>query len=883
MLDMDTNLNLFIEYLEKVQDKYPKRADADKVAQLVNTYWNIPENERESKIKPSGNIDINQEEPENARNVLETELWKLLVERGIDIKKTEDKQFIQHLYHYFEYADDKFEALHELKTYKTESNVAPHIERYDDIQKQLRSLLYKTDRNGQEIEPLTEFADNEYNSGYYPEQIDYIFREKVKSNNSNPLRSDKAAFLDVNYIFNQRGEPAKVLADELSAQPANAQTLLTSAVIINSNQETDKLKQFIGILKEHPKKFENIAIPLALDYGNDKGHIITMFIDKDQNVQIIDQLGNIDPKSKPYKDKLTSMLKELGFEESKIQHNQNKRVTRNRNDCATYSSYICENLLAGIPLPAENDPVIDVGIAGNEIDTQHQQDKDDIIIGIARLYLDDPLFCMYYKDLGHDIDNIKNAIESRSAADISMLKDFINEYKNYHLSDNVKGHIRDGNPSNSHQGIPAEEWKDEVDPHIQALFHEYEIPFKEEHDEEHPDWLIYTYEDRSIIFTKNANDIIANSYINSDNYADYLILAKTYKAMGETKVQFDFEEKENAAKMLKAAYSVGLEVVNAPDLESFRDLPEYADIKKLYYTFEYNKNNKIEQETHALMNASTPPPVGVDDERTPEQIDYYNCYQALELAKQNISDALNGYGSGTPEQQEYYAFYRQEEIARYDYQRLMHGDDSVTPPVAPILDTAAVNATYVEINQLQHLLDAENAKPTPDAAEIARLEGEINARKNSSPYQEYRQARDALAEAQKNLKECQLGQELRDAEKKYQSTPLVQQQKKAHKQKNKIMSEAIDFYINDGNTGTEADRIRVEKLVRISSLGIADETARALYVEQKMADFDSKNDSEKAQVLKEAQNKRRTAHKLGQNDLGNSIAEWYQNKQQEYR
>ena len=97
------------------------------------------------------------------------------------------------------------------------------------------------------------------------------------------------------------------------------------------------------------------------------------------------------------------------------------------------------------------------------------------------------------------------------------------------------------------------------------------------------------------------------------------------------------------------------------------------------------------------------------------------------------------------------------------------------------------------------------------------------------------------------------------------------------------MSEAIDFYINDGNTGTEADRIRVEKLVRISSLGIADETARALYVEQKMADFDSKNDSEKAQVLKEAQNKRRTAHKLGQNDLGNSIAEWYQNKQQEYR
>lgn len=869
MLNMNENLDLFANYLAYIKSK---NKNDEQTANLVNTFWNITETERKTKIDAYIAGGAEPVAPENSPILLETELWELLSNRGIDAGNAQDREFINHVYHRFEYADDKFQELHTLRTYTTDSNVAPHIKKYKNIQKQLRDQLY--DKNNNPISKDT------YNGGYCPEQIDYIFREKARA-------YPQTAFIDSDYIFGGRGDPSKVLADELAPQPADATTLLTGFIDIgvsstDSNPDTHRLKEVIGTLMESPQQFDNIVIPLGARFPNPKkrseilGHVITMVIDKDKNVQIIDQVGNADNSTAQHKQELTAMLKELGFAEDKIIHNTQKLSEPNRNDCATFSSYLTEELLQGNPIP--NDNTVPPVITHAQIDTQHEADQDHLILSTARLYLDDPLFCMYYKDLGNDVDEIKRAIDSY---DLNRLKNFINDYKNYHLSDNVKGHIGDGNPSNAHQGLPAEEWKDEVDPHIQTAFQEYEVPFKEERDDQHPDWLIYRYGERSIIFTKNANDELTHSYINSDQYVDYLILAKTYKSMGENKVQFDFEDREKAAKMLKAAYSVGLDVVNAPDLESFRDLPDYADIKKLYYTHEYNKNALKEKETLNLMNGSVPPAPPATDERTDEQKEYYNLLQAHTQAK----DDINGSAlppAGTPdtrtvEQIEYYNLRQQEKTAKNEYERLMHGDSSTTPPVAPVLDTNAVNHTYREIIELQKALTVEQAKATPDAAEIARLQGEISAKETSSPYREYRQARNDLSQAQKNLKESTLGKALSEAEKNINAHPFNKDLKTAQKQKNNIMSEAIDFYVEYGNTGNDADRERVEKLLRISSL-IMPEDRREEYINRRTAQYDANKDK----ILKESHNLKRTAHKLSEKDRGTKIVDWYQQKQKQY-
>lgn len=877
MLDMNENLELFAQYLEHIKTK---KKYEQKTAELVNVFWNLPEAERKAKVESFVAGGAEPAAPEGARPLLEDELWNLLSSRGIDIGKAEDLQFIKHVYHTFEYADDKFQQLNDLKTYKTESNVPPHIQKYNGIQKNLRQQLYKTDRRGNE----TPLAANEYDGGYYPEHVDYIFRDKAKDN-------PDACFIDANYIFGGRGDPDKVLNDELAAQPQNASTLLTGLITINQQQNTDKLKKFIGTLEQNPQKFDNIVIPLGLDYANHQGHVITMIIDSDKNVQIIDQVGNHDNSSKPHKEKITAMLKELGFEEAKIKHNTKQLSERNRNDCATFSSYVTDQILNGQPIP--NDDTVSTVITHGEIDAQHAADQEGLLFSTARLYLDDPLFCMYYKDLGHDILLIQDAIDNR---DSGTIKTFIETYKNYHLSDNVKGYIKDGNPSNAHQGLPAEEWKDEIDRPLQDLFQEYEVPFQEIRNDEHPGWLIYQYEDRQILFTKEPHNGIS-TYINSDRYEDYLIVARAHAAAGDTKIQLDFENRENAVKMLKAAFSAGLEVVNMPDLESYRDMPEYAEVKKLYYTSEYKKNEKLETEANnniaKALDSAIP-----DDEKTDEQKEYSTLNQAYNTALADINGSATPPAGTpdprTPEQRDYRNLKDNEEAALTRYKELMHGDPE--HGILPLLNTGDVNTIYGEVVALQKQLAAEQAKPTPDATEIARLQGEISAKEATSPYSDYRQARDTLSKAQKDVKESTLGKALADSQKKLKEHPFAKDLANAKKQKGVIMSEAIEFYISYGNTGNDTDRQRVEKLLAVASLSMKKNPGESpddfkqrqqAYIAQKLSDYDNKNNNEKAKVLKESQNKAHTAHKLGNPTqrgtmLGEEIANQYRTKQKQY-
>lgn len=877
MLDMNENLELFTQYLEHIK---AKNKNEQKTAELVNIFWNLPETERKAKVEAFVAGGTEPAAPEGTRPLLEDELWNLLSTRGIDIGKADDLQFIKHVYHTFEYADDKFQQLNDLKTYKTESNVPPHIQKYNGIQETLRQQLYKTDNRGRE----TPLAADEYNGGYYPEHVDYIFRDKAKDN-------PETCFVDANYIFGSRGDPDKVLSDELATQPQDASTLLTGLITVNQQQNTDKLKKFIGTLEQNPQKFDNIVIPLGLDYASGKGHVITMAIDSDKNVQIIDQLGENDKASKPHKEKITAMLKELGFEEAKIKHNTQQLSEKNRNDCATFSSYLTEQILSGLPIP--NDDTVPPAITHSQIDDQHTADQEGLLFSTARLYLDDPLFCMYYKDLGHDIRDIQSAIDSR---DSGTIKTFIETYKNYHLSDNVKGYIGDGNPSNAHQGLPAEEWKDEVDRPIQDLFQEYEVPFQEVRKEGHPDWLLYQYEDRQILFCKEPHQGIS-CYINSNNYEDYLIVARAHVAAGETKIQLDFENRENAVKMLKAAFSAGLEVVNMPELESYRDLPEYAELKKLYYTSEYKRNEKIEKDARdnitQALDTSIP-----DTDKTDEQKEYNSLNQDYQKAIADINGstppAAGTADTRTPEQIAYSDLKNEESIALNHYKLLMHGDPAHAVP--PLLDTGAVNTIYSEVVALQKQLAAEQAKPTPDAAEVARLQGEITAKEATSPYSDYRQARNALSKAQKDVKESVLGKALTDSQKKLKEHPFSKDMEKAKKQKSVVMSEAIEFYISYGNTGDDADRQRVEKLLTVASLsmkmnpGESPETFKLrqqTYIAAKLSDYDSKNNAEKAKVLKESQNKAHTAHKLGNPTergtmLGEEVANQYRAKQKQY-
>ncbi len=875
MSEMNENLELFIKYLKHIKDE---NKNEQKTAELVNIFWNLPEAERKAKVEAFITGGTEPAAPESARPLLEDELWSLLSTRGIDIGKADDLTFIKHVYHRLEYADDKFQQLNDLKNYKTESNVPPHIQKYNGIQKNLRLQLYKTDNRGREI-PL---EANEYNGGYYPEHVDYIFRDKAKNN-------PDACFVDADYIFGGRGDPDKVLRDELAAQPQNASTLLTGLITVNQQLNTDKLKKFIGTLEQSPQKFDNIVIPLGLDYPSGKGHAITMIIDSDKNVQIIDQIGENDKTSKPHKEKITAMLKELGFEEAKIKHNTKSLVNENHDDCATFSSYLTEQILSGQSIPNEK-------IKDDEIDKQHEKDQNALLFSIARLYLDDPLFCMYYKGLEnniHDIRDIQDAIDRR---DCETIKTFIQAHKDYHLSDNVKGHISDGNPSNAHQGLPAEEWKDEVDRPLQDLFQEYEVPFKEVREEGHPDWLLYQYDGRQILFCKEPHQGIS-CYINSNNYEDYLIVARAHVAAGETKIQLDFENRENAVKMLKAAFSAGLEVVNMPELESYRDLPEYAELKKLYYTSEYKRYEKIEKDARdnitQALDTSIP-----DTDKTDEQKEYNSLNQDYKKAIADINgstpSAAGTADTRTAEQIDYHNLKEAEERALEDYKRLMHGDPAHAVP--PLLDTDAVNTIYSEVVALQKQLAAEQAKPTPDASEITRLQGEIAAKEATSPYSDYRQARNALSKAQKDVKESVLGKALTDSQKKLKEHPFSKDMERAKKQKSIVMSEAIEFYISYGNTGDDADRRRVEKLLTVASLSMkmnpgespeAFKQRQQKYIADKLKDYDSKNGAEKAKILKESQNKAHTAHKLGNTTedkptLSEEIAKQYREKQKQY-
>lgn len=759
---MENDILLFKELLKKIDEN--QVAD-DKAFQLVNTFWSLDTLEREKMAQDylSGN------EPSqliNNKISPEAELFTYIRNRGIKFSDTTDLEFYERIFRKFELNFDKTQFMADLANYQTISpninpdKLGPNIERLHNVHKNLWEYYNKD--------------DNDYGSnGFSAMEIDYVTRMKAQKKD--------CWFVDPNYLLaGTHGPVDDVFNRQLQRQSASNPILLTGMIRVDGENEPKILKDFLNALKKHPE-FATTIIPLGLSYPNNQGHVVNLVVNNDGQIQIIDQLGDA-PESREHKQKIKTMLQNIGYEEAKITSNSQK-LADNRQDCSVFASYITEQIIANQPLP-DGSPLVDPTI----IDQQHAEDKKCVLSSLALMYKNDPLFCLYAKDsTGQDIDweNI----------DTRTLENLILNYQNYRISDDTRAEVRDHMP-NSHAGIPAEIWKDSIDPHVQKALDEYGVPFKEINDN-NQNAITYKYENRTIAFTQNSG------HIQSTEYTDYLILAKTLKSNGYETLDFDFADRGNAAKMIKAAFSVGLEISNAPDIESLKDLPEYSDIKKLQYANRFKKADKKYQEIKEKINHALDTNIA-DEEKTAEELSYKNLYNKKQEASKKYETAL-------------------------------YGDNTQTPPLAPTLDKTRLQEIFTQIAQLEKDLQEEQQKPSPNHATIRNLQQQIQALKGSPEYTSYQTLWTNLQTAQRELKEHS----------------YTQTAEASSKERKTVMREAIDFYIHDSSP---KDEERLRRILEIRSMELLDPNHNPQeFIKKHLDTYNSKTDEKKKDLLEQAE------------------------------
>lgn len=249
---------------------------------------------------------------------------------------------------------------------------APHIA-YNDEDKVIDAML----------QAVVDVPDDNYNQGMENIAIAFLYKQKAKERG--------CAFIDPHYV---NGNLA-TLHKELREQPT--QTVMTAPinvyadnVWISDNPKHDRMyrdlfQNTVAALQRIPHSPDTVIMPIGCQENGAVPHNILVILEdfnsSSPKASIIDQMG-IDF----YRDTKIKISDTLGYLGINNQETNEYPISRNRNDCATFTSY-----MADLPFYGENMQNVirrcdaHVQTTGTypvttaTIDMQHREDKEYLI------------------------------------------------------------------------------------------------------------------------------------------------------------------------------------------------------------------------------------------------------------------------------------------------------------------------------------------------------------------------------------------------------------------------------------------------------------------------------------------------------------------------
>ncbi len=514
-------------------------------------------------------------------------------------------------------------------------------------------------------------AANDYGSGYKTCCEAFYNRERAANRND-------VTFLDPHTIGQSKADVSR----DLSAQGTKSKKyLVTGSATVLGNDSSDLEKFFNNVGQSKLEEFERVVIPISAQFEPDPnnpqgvlpGHAFVLVWDtRAKQAMIVDQAGkDSHPESKK---KIEELLQARGVA---VSRNKDWLTGQNRNDCAAVASLIVEDALAGKPL-ADFDKKELYGNNNDfsKIDARHQEDQKLVLQSMFHIYENSPIFKVYCDVKGINWDNISEDEKKRVIDGFKLFKDA----GDFSLGDHT-------------QDSPNNDFIAQIKPYVEEVLAKHpKRQFTQYQDEEHPNALAYKHSDGSKIIIASET----SAHIESKTLEDHMILCEHAKNMGCKNMDFGPYFKthlDEAALMYLAALKTGMGIKNAPDIEKFKDLPQYDEIK-LRLTVQQELKD-LQEKKEALANDS----------------DYK---KQKEIMAQNVDKFKEFLNTGSPQQQVWVDLTEANKAAKKAKDDLTAGLEGATPEEKALLD---------KVRSEQHKNKAENKTET--VAEImTRLAGQ---------------------------------------------------------------------------------------------------------------------------------------------------------------
>lgn len=482
-------------------------------------------------------------------------------------------------------------------------------------------------------------ADN-YGAGYDVDAIAFINREKARGRN------------DVTYLDPHTVRKEKTLIEDIQAQDGKTKKYLltgTASVLADENTSSD-LKTFLTTLKDRGllDQYEHIVIPLAFldEPGKTEGHATTLVWDvRAKAAMIVDQCGG-DASYPQSKAEVKRILGEFGV--GNVSYNQEALTGENRKDCACVSSMVVNDVLAGKGFSDFTAGCYGSDADTSRIDANHQNDQKLLQQALFNMYKNSPVFQLYCETKNINWDSISDDEKKRVMDDFKLFQ--------------VGGDFNSGDRS---QESPDNDFIRVVKPYMDAIWEKHpKRQFTQYRDEEYPNALAYKHQDGSkVIITSETS-----AQIESRTLEDHLVICEYAKNMGCKNIDFGPYFKthlDEAALLYLAALKTGMGIKNAPDIEKFKDLPQYDEIK-LRQTVQQELKD-LQEKKEALTNDP----------------DYK---RQREIMAQHVGEFKAFLNSGSPQQQAWVDLTEANKAAKKAREDLNAGLEHATPEAKAVLD-----------------------------------------------------------------------------------------------------------------------------------------------------------------------------------------------------
>lgn len=397
-------------------------------------------------------------------------------------------------------------------------------------------------------------------------------------------RKINADFSDISYV-----EHTGALLDDRLAQITDKKKSLFLGEVNTENKDHSFNPDILKTILQSPEiaKYETVAMGLSLYNPDIKGrHEVSLILSPHKHeAMLIDQVGQVAcPESK---EQIRNLLGDNAYA---ISYEPDKAIMENRSDCAIFSAMINEK---AVELGTDDLKTYVEEFSGKPqeekaaaVDTRNKEYKNWAFEVYWDLYKENPLFKKYLEAQGVDINT------ATTEEKMKLLQTF-----NSGAEMTVEGKL----PEEEKVNDPT--WKDDVREAVAKANEQLSQEFEECPDEEHPDHIFFR--DKN-----NAKNVIAfaskdKAYVAGEqNSFDELVV--TAQKMGKKNITFgEFaEHPEYRAKLYLACLKYGMEMKNAPELESLKEYPEYAEIESL--ASGKAKNPKEEEKTEPEKTKASP-------------------------------------------------------------------------------------------------------------------------------------------------------------------------------------------------------------------------------------------------------------------------------------